>query len=272
MIRSIARHSDIPALRTLRRILQICIVAVAVLAAVPALAQDEAGGSDSAAESAEEPEFAEPTLEQQELNDQAVQALTDKNYAKAVSYLQEAIFLGELNVSYLNLGRAYQQMGSCRKAKRALGKVEQAPKVEKPSPAFIRQKTAEYMAELPEKCPSPDAESGEAEEDVSGPPKWPIGVTAGGGFVLAGGALAMFAASTVRSNAENSAAGAPANGYTQTEFVEAEREANMLGAIGVGAAAVGAVAPRSPWLASPGCKNNAGDPVEASVAAILRAI
>ncbi len=34
----------------------------------------------------------------------------------------------------------------------------------------------------------------------------------------------------------------------------------------------GAIMPRSPWLASPGCTKNAGVPVEAKVAAILRAM
>lgn len=76
-----------------------------------------------------------PTPEQQNLNDQAVQALTEENYAKAISYLEEALYIGGLNVSYLNLGRAYQRLGNCRKAKEALRKVPEAPRVEKPAPA-----------------------------------------------------------------------------------------------------------------------------------------
>ena len=227
--------------------------------AAPAVAQE----SEESGAPVDSETFVAPTPEQKQLNDQAVQALTAENYAKAVSFLEEALYIGELNVSYLNLGRAYQKMGECRKARQALEKVEGAPKVEKPPPEFIQKKAAEYLAELPDECPpaesatseesdtaETDTETSDAEEvdggaeraDVDAPAKWPIGVVAGGGFVMVGGALALVAASTIRADAENQAAGAPDNGYTQSEFVAAERRANKLGVAGVATAAVGTLA------------------------------
>jgi tetratricopeptide (TPR) repeat protein len=241
-------------MRWVRRVASVVALAIAVFLAVPAAAQN-AGDDDG--ESASDAEYTTPTPEQKRLNDQAVQALTYDNYAKAISFLEEALYIGELNVSYLNLGRAYQKLGECPKARAALESVPDAPKVAKPPPKFVEKKAREYLAELPEECPAESA-SGDAgaaeqsqaddeaddadEEAAPGETRWPIGVVAGGGFVLAGGALAMFAASTIRADAESQAANAPENGYTQSAFVDAERRANTLGAAGVGAAAVGALA------------------------------
>lgn len=116
-----------------------------VLTPQAALAQDNAAG---------ERDFADPSAEQLSLNDDAVRAIIQEDYARAVALLEEASALGELNVTYLNLGRAYQMLGKCAKAKEALGNALTAPRVRKPSPAFVKKKVAEYREELPETCPS----------------------------------------------------------------------------------------------------------------------
>jgi tetratricopeptide (TPR) repeat protein len=99
-----------------------------------------------------EAEYATPSDEERRLNDEAARAIGEGDYTKAISYLQEALYLGELNVTFLNLGRAYQYMGRCEEARAALDKVSEAPAVRKPAPKFVEKKAAEFLAELDEEC------------------------------------------------------------------------------------------------------------------------
>lgn len=94
----------------------------------------------------------EPSEEQRELNDDAVRALTEGDYAKAITLLEEALYLGELNVTYLNLGRAYQLLGRCEQAREAFDKALEAPRAEQPPPGLVENKTREYMRELDQGC------------------------------------------------------------------------------------------------------------------------
>lgn len=106
-----------------------------------------------------------PTEEQRQLNDEAVRAIGDEDYTKAISYLEESLYLGEFNITYLNLGRAYQSLGRCEKARASFEKVFVAPKVDKPAAEFIEAKAKEYQSELDEIC--------QPKEDPSGPPAEP---------------------------------------------------------------------------------------------------
>lgn len=107
-------------------------------------------------------EFAKYTTEQQELNEQGVRAIISKDYALAVAVLEESAALGELNVTYLNLGRAYQKLGDCKAAREAYDKAKTAPKVEAPAPRVVEKKVDEYAVELSEECSEEDSQLAEA--------------------------------------------------------------------------------------------------------------
>ena len=125
----------------------------------PALAQD----SDAQV-------YAEPSERQIQLNEQAVRALADGDAIKAVSLLEESNYLGELNVTYLNLGRSYQQLGKCEQAREAFKMVFEAPEVETPPPGFVKSKAQSYLDELEQSCDAEEqASSGEATDDASAP-------------------------------------------------------------------------------------------------------
>jgi Tfp pilus assembly protein PilF len=205
------------------------------------------------------PEYANPSEHQLTLNDDAVRAIIKGDYAGAVALLEEARSLGELNVTYLNLGRAYQKLEQCQKARDAFERALEAPPVKQPPPAFIKKKVAEYSAELDEECP--EVETVEAketektgpqstdkveappvvEEDSSNVVAWTV--TLGGVAMMAGGG-AMFALASserdkVRSQPE------PEEGVvterTMKEAAEIESRANTYDTIGVAALAGGAV-------------------------------
>lgn len=95
-------------------------------------------------------EFVEPTEKQYELNDEALSQMSNGEYAKAASLLQESLHIQPLNITYLNLGRSYQKMDRCEDARAALEKVASAPRVKKPPPELIEQKASEYLAEIGE--------------------------------------------------------------------------------------------------------------------------
>ena len=111
----------------------------------------------------EQPEFAESTEQVQKLNDQAVSAIITGNYPRAIALLEESRQIAESNIVYLNLGRAYQKIGNCKKAREALEKVSTAPIVKDPSPQFVQEKADQYLAEVEEEC----AEEEAAEEPES---------------------------------------------------------------------------------------------------------
>lgn len=209
-------------------------------------------------------DFADPSKQQLSLNDDAVRAIIKQDYAGAVALLEEARSLGELNVTYLNLGRAYQKLGQCQKARQALDQALEAPPVRQPPPAFVKKKVAQFRTELDEECPKDDqvdiAEEradtepqsnveGQAGDDVAEPPKveasnavaWTV--TLSGVALMAGGG-AMFALASgerdkIRSQPE------PGEGVvterTMKEAAEIEQRANTYDTLGVAALAGGAV-------------------------------
>ncbi len=112
------------------------------------------GWSDAQEDETGSPEIVEPSDRQLKLNNQAVRNIVKGDYAAAVALLEEALALGALNVTYLNLGRAYQQLERCEDAERALNNAGRAPAVPKPSPEIIDQKIREYRRKLADICPS----------------------------------------------------------------------------------------------------------------------
>jgi hypothetical protein len=91
--------------------------------------------------------------EARRLNDEAVSAIIKGDYTPAIALLEQLREFGESNVVFLNLGRAYQKLGQCRKARDMLTQVESAPAVGKPSPELVRKKARKYMRELTSDCP-----------------------------------------------------------------------------------------------------------------------
>lgn len=95
---------------------------------------------------------ADPTDEQLELNADAVGAIQSGEYAKAVELLKKSNEIAPMNVTWLNLGRAYQKLGKCGKARQAYLNVISAPAVKDPSPRLINAKADQYLGQLDEQC------------------------------------------------------------------------------------------------------------------------
>ena len=74
-----------------------------LFAATGALAQDE--------------DFASLSESQLQLNEEGSEAFKKGNYDEAVRRFEASLLVGELNITYLNLGRAYFKIGDCKKAR-----------------------------------------------------------------------------------------------------------------------------------------------------------
>jgi tetratricopeptide (TPR) repeat protein len=94
-----------------------------------------------------------PSAGQEQLNDQAVEAAIAGNFDKAVRLFRASLDLGELNVTYLNLGRALFKLGKCTEADEAYGKALVAPQVQSPTVAEVQEFVATYRSEFEDKCP-----------------------------------------------------------------------------------------------------------------------
>ncbi len=93
-----------------------------------------------------------PSDAQSSLNDEGVRAMVKGDYAGAVAILERSIRLGEINVTYLNLGRAYQKLGQCDRARAALEKAKTAPAVADPSADEVSSVADDYLDELAKQC------------------------------------------------------------------------------------------------------------------------
>lgn len=122
----------------MRIIVAVCVLAAGLLATSTAFAQDESA--------------AEPSSRQVALNARAVEAIENGQYSLAINRLEESLELGPLNITYLNLGRAYQLMGRCAQAIEAYEKVEGAPHVPRPEHRVILAKTSTYLDETRTTC------------------------------------------------------------------------------------------------------------------------
>ncbi|WP_168210802.1 tetratricopeptide repeat protein [Persicimonas caeni] len=209
----------------------------------------------------DERQIASPTEEQHRLNNEAARAIGEGDYTKAVSYLQEALYIGELNITYLNLGRAYQYMGRCEKARETLQKVFDAPALERPKPEFIDAKAREFLAELDESCQSGQevelAEGGgerggavqtpsvDAEPALSGREVLAWSSVAGGLALVGGGVGMHFWAESVRDEVREPREFDDQNRVlrpTQATVEEHQNRANTLDTIGLSMGIVGGVA------------------------------
>jgi hypothetical protein len=96
----------------------------------------------------------EPTPEQKKLNREAYKSMAQKDHEAAIDAYLRSLERGELNVTWLNLGRAYQKSGQCQKAFEAYEHVPDAPQVAKPGPEVVASSLEKFLAELESECPT----------------------------------------------------------------------------------------------------------------------
>ncbi|MFP4596685.1 MAG: tetratricopeptide repeat protein [Persicimonas sp.] len=116
------------------------------------LALASTAGTVFAQESIEEYAESEPSGDQVRLNQAAVEAIVAEDFEKAAKLLESSLELGEHNVTWLNLGRAYQKLGRCKDAKNAYLSAVSAPAVKEPSPKLVNAKAEQYLEEVEESC------------------------------------------------------------------------------------------------------------------------
>lgn len=96
--------------------------------------------------------FAAPSEAQVQLYVKAIEAIDADNFEEAIDLLKSSLALGELNIIYLNLGRAYFKNGQCDEAEAAFAKVLTSPKIAEPSPDTIAATLEEFRGDLSQ-CP-----------------------------------------------------------------------------------------------------------------------
>ncbi len=132
----------------------LAVVSVVCIGAWSGVASAQGQPDEAATDEAPAPTKAtKPTKAALDLNDHGVENIVAGNYARAVAQLEEAVLRGgEFNIIYLNLGRAYQKLGNCAKARAALAKAKTAPPVDDPPAKLVAKKADQYLAELPDSC------------------------------------------------------------------------------------------------------------------------
>jgi tetratricopeptide (TPR) repeat protein len=90
---------------------------------------------------------------QKQLNESGVKAIIDGDYEKAIELFNQSLELGELNVTYLNLGRAYAKLGRCNDALEKYDRMAVAPRVSSPTPEELYEILTRYRSELFDECP-----------------------------------------------------------------------------------------------------------------------
>jgi hypothetical protein len=226
-----------------------------------ALAQDASSGDESTTST----ETVTPTDEQVELNEKAVRLIASGDAVQAITLLQEANYIGELNVTYLNLGRAYQSIGRCDEARASLEAVQDAPAVESPPPGLVNSRAKSFLQQLSQECEQGERTDAEKQEVLvprqngAGGPRpstvtrgW-VTIGVGAGLGICAGALHLIARSQrnqVREPTLNSSG--QVTNISQREADRIEDRANTLDTIAVGTAiaAAGVTALGVYWLIS----------------------
>ena len=95
----------------------------------------------------------EPSAAQLEMNAKGAEAFLAKDYTRAIDLFRSSLALGELNITYLNLGRSYQLRGDCVLAKDAYDKARYSRvKVTQPPASAVQEKIKDYQKELSQTC------------------------------------------------------------------------------------------------------------------------
>ena len=93
--------------------------------------------------------------EQKRLDAEARSAVKRGDYEVAIDLLERSLELGELNITYLNLGRAYFHADLCTESIHAYSRVPFAPQVDNPPPEAIAKTLSRFEAETFDRCASP---------------------------------------------------------------------------------------------------------------------
>lgn len=235
------------------------LLVLALFAPATSLAQspnEDVEATESEASNEPDEQYAEPTEEQLELNDRAVRALSEGDMVTAVNLLEESNQIGPLNVTYLNLGRAYQQLDDCERARSAFEAVAEAPRLAKPSPELVERKAGEYIDEWEETCGEPPADAVPEDSSVAGVDDRPVegastnrsrlgwALVIGGGAALGAGVGLHLGARHQRDQVRDATVNAEGQvvSISQVQAREALDRANTLDTVALSSAIVGAVA------------------------------
>jgi tetratricopeptide (TPR) repeat protein len=90
---------------------------------------------------------------QRALLQEGLDAHSAGDFATAVARFKEANAEGELNITWLNLGRALQKAGDCQGASEAFEKALTAPAVPRPDAAVVAEAAGGFRDELNKTCP-----------------------------------------------------------------------------------------------------------------------
>ena len=96
--------------------------------------------------------FTTPTPGQRDLARQAGRLMKAERYDEVVRLLEASLALGELNITWLNLGRVYHKMGLCEEAVRAYDEVLSAPMVRRPGPEDVAGALSRFRRDLEDTC------------------------------------------------------------------------------------------------------------------------
>ncbi|QDG54205.1 hypothetical protein FIV42_26715 [Persicimonas caeni] len=179
---------------------------------------------------------------QTKLNDEAVSAIIRGEPERAVALLNESLAYGEANITYLNLGRAYQKLDKCAEAREAYAKVATAPAVEEPPATVVLQKTEEYLAELDEQ----DCKGGvqlaqpPAEVGTDGQKTWGWAAIGTGAAFLGAGVTMFVLSNNEASKVEDARTDGRVVDFPAREVPEVERRASLYLNLGIGASVAGA--------------------------------
>jgi tetratricopeptide (TPR) repeat protein len=89
---------------------------------------------------------------QRDYNTRGVALIDQGRLEEATSMFRSALVVGELNITYLNLGRTLARLGRCDEAIRAYEKVSGAPPVSQPSVNEVSRTLERYLAEVRNEC------------------------------------------------------------------------------------------------------------------------
>jgi Tfp pilus assembly protein PilF len=107
---------------------------------------------DAEPQKAEDAEPKEASDMQRDYNAKGVALIQEGKLEDAVSMFRSSLAFGELNITYLNLGRTLAKMDRCQDARDAYTKVESAPPVTLPNAAQVKETLKRYRGELEQAC------------------------------------------------------------------------------------------------------------------------
>lgn len=110
-------------------------------------------GAAAAQQAQPAPPVVDPSEAQVLLYAKAFEAFHAEDYPKAIELLRSALALGELNLLYLNLGRAYFRNGQCVEAEDAYAKALKAPQSSSVPAEQIKAKLSTFRTDLDKGCP-----------------------------------------------------------------------------------------------------------------------